>query len=76
MGALFGLLGLLLLFSFVGVILKVVFGLLGFTFKLVFGAVGVVLGIIGFIFGGLGLAFLLALIGGLICIPVSIFNRR
>ena len=76
MGALFGFIGLLLVFSFCGVIFKLVFGLLGITFKLVFGIVGLVLGFIGFLFGGLGLALLLAIIGGLICIPVTMFGRR
>jgi hypothetical protein len=71
------LLGLLLLFVICSGVLKLVFGILGLAFKLVFGVIGVVFGLLGFLLGGgiiAALAF--ALIGGLVCIPISMFAKR
>ena len=71
------LVGFLLLGLFCGIIFKLVFGILGLAFRAVFGIVGFVLGLIGFVFGGgIIAALILALIGGIICIPISLFGRR
>jgi hypothetical protein len=69
--------GLLLLFVFWGVIFKLIFGILGLAFKLVFGVIGLVFGILGFVLGGgIIAAIVFALIGGLVCIPISLFSKR
>ena len=71
------LIGLLLLFLFGGVIFKIFFGALGLVFKLVFGVVGLVFGLVGLLFGGgFIVAVVFALIGGLVCIPISLFAKK
>lgn len=71
------LIGLIIVFLFWGLLFKIIFGVVGFAFKLTFGIIQLVFCIIGAVFGGSLLAILgFAIVGGLLCLPITLLARR